>query len=105
MSVKKTDKQLQQEVAEIRRFVYGDSRDVARKPVLKTGKSIVHCNKGDQPHEWKLEKWQDWCCPVCGWFVGQRYNAMQDKLHDQRKCNYCNECGQKIDWSDTHELN
>lgn len=57
MSVKKTDKQLQQEVAEIRRFVYGDSRDVARKPVLKTGKSIVHCNKGDQPHEWKLEKW------------------------------------------------
>ena len=69
--MKKTDKQLQREVKEIRRFVDGDSIDVAMKPVLKTGKSIIHCNKGDQPHEWKFEKWQDWCCPVCGWFVGQ----------------------------------
>lgn len=93
-------KLLRQNGAEIRRFVDGDSRDVAMKPVLKTGKSIIHCNKGDQPHEWKFEKWQDWCCPVCGWFVGQRYNATQDKHHDQRKCNYCNECGQKLDWSD-----
>ena len=46
--MKKTDKQLQREVKEIRRFVDGDSRDVAMKPVLKTGKSIIHCNKGDQ---------------------------------------------------------
>lgn len=98
--MKKTDEQLQQEVKEIRRFVDGDSRDVAMKPILKTGKSIIHCNKGNQPHEWKFEKWQDWCCPVCGWFVGQRYNATQDKHHDQRKSNYCNECGQKLDWSD-----
>lgn len=49
--MRKNKQQLQQEVKEIRRFVDGDSRNVAMKPILKTGKSIIHCNKGNQPHE------------------------------------------------------
>lgn len=54
----------------------------------------------DKPvSEMSIDKWEDWCCPVCGWFVGQRYNKPSGQPHDQRKSNYCNECGQHIDWS------
>lgn len=72
---------------------------LAKKPILKSGQSVVHVNKGDKPHEMRVDKWQEWCCPVCGWFVGQRYNRPLGNPHDQRKSNYCNECGQYIDWS------
>lgn len=75
-------------------------KQIPKKPILKSGVSLIHINKGDKPHEWRNVQWQDWTCPECGWFVGQRYNATQCKPHDQRKCNYCNECGQAIDWRD-----
>lgn len=75
-------------------------KQIPKKPILKNGETLVHLNKGDKPHEWQLNKWQDWVCPVCGWFVGQRYNALQAHPHDQRKSNFCNECGQAIDWSE-----
>lgn len=78
-------------------------KQIPKKPILKDGKSLIHYNKGDEPHELKLEKWQDWVCPECGWFVGQRYNASQSRHHDQRKSNFCNECGQAIDWSEAND--
>ena len=71
-----------------------------KKPILKNGKSGMFVDYADGHGEYKVTKWQDWCCPACGWFVGQRYNASQSRSHDQRKSNYCNECGQKIDWSE-----
>ena len=75
-------------------------KQVPEKPILKDGEMLMHVNNGDKPHEWKTSKWQDWVCPECGCFVGQRYNPMQRRPHDQRKCNYCNDCGQAIDWSE-----
>ena len=78
-------------------------KQTPQKPILKSGESIMHINKGNMPHEWRVNKWQDWVCPCCGWFVGQRYNAVRSggkpHPHDQRKSDYCNECGQRIDWS------
>ena len=75
-------------------------KQIPRKPILKNGEtgSFVDCENGHG--EYRVIKWQDWVCPICGWFVGQRYNRSQNHSHDQRKCNYCNKCGQKIDWSD-----
>lgn len=75
-------------------------KQIPKKPILKSGESLIHINRGDKPHEWRNVQWQDWTCPECGWFVGQRYNATQCKPHGQRKCNYCNKCGQAIDWGD-----
>ena len=75
-------------------------RQQPRKAILKNGKSGMFVDYADGHGEYKVTKWQDWCCPVCGWFVGQRYNASQGKSHDQRKSEYCNECGQHIDWSE-----
>ena len=75
-------------------------KQIPKKPILKNGESGSFVDYEDGHGEYKVTKWQDWVCPICGWFVGQRYNRSQNHSHDQRKCNYCNECGQKIDWSD-----
>lgn len=78
-------------------------RQIPMKPVLKNGKSVAFVDYADGHGECKVTKWQDWVCPVCGWFVGQRYNGFQNRSHDQRKSNYCNECGQRIDWSEVYK--
>ena len=39
-------------------------------------------------------KWADWVCPNCGWFVGAQYIP---RRHNQQKSNYCSRCGQAID--------
>lgn len=75
-------------------------KQIPKKPILKNGETLMHMNSVDKPNEWQLNKWQDWICPVCGWLVGQRFNASKSKHHGQRKCNYCNECGQAIDWEE-----
>ena len=75
-------------------------KQIPKKPILKNGESGSFVDYEDGHGEYKVTKWQDWVCPICGWFVGQRYNRSQNHSHDQRKCNYCNECGKKIDWSD-----
>lgn len=75
-------------------------KQIAKKPILKNGESGSFVDYEDGHGEYKVTKWQDWVCPICGWFVGQRYNRSQNHSHGQRKCNYCNECGQKIDWGD-----
>lgn len=75
-------------------------KQIPMKPILKNGENRGFVDYEDGHGEYKVTTWQDWVCPICGWFVGQRYNRSQNHSHDQRKCNYCNECGQKLDWSD-----
>lgn len=75
-------------------------KQIPKKPILKNGETGSFVDYENGHGEYRVTKWQDWVCPICGWLVGQRYNRSQNHSHDQRKCNYCNECGQKIDWSD-----
>ena len=75
-------------------------KQIPKKPILKNGETGSFVDYENGHGEYRVTKWQDWVCPICGWFVGQRYNRSQNHSHDQRKCKYCNECGQKIDWSD-----
>lgn len=90
-----------EEMSEVRDIaIQAIEKQIPKKPILKSGTEVIHLNKGDEPHEWREVKRQDWVCPVCGCFVGQRHNAFQIKPHDQRKSNYCNECGQAIDWEE-----
>lgn len=72
-----------------------DNRLIPKEPVFKTGESLVHINRGDQPHEWRNDTWAEWCCPTCGWFVGEQYVP---RKHNQQKSNYCSRCGQAINW-------
>ena len=76
--MKKTDKQLQREVKEIRRFVDGDSRDVAVK--------VRVMEEPDEFGDAVIE------CPC-------RAVIHVNEMHRDR-CNYCWKCGQKLDGSD-----
>lgn len=80
--------------------IQASEKQIPKKPILKNGETGSFVDYENGHGEYRVTKWQDWVCPICGWFVGQRYNRSQNHSHDQRKCNYCNECGQKIDWSD-----
>ena len=76
--MKKNKEQLQQEVSEIRRFVNGDSRDVA-----------VKVRVIEEPDEFG----DVFIVCLCG-AVSQ-----VSKMHRNRYI-YCWKCGQKLDWSD-----
>ncbi len=78
--MKKTDKQLQQEVTEIRRFIDGDSKQTAKKVIPIAYNAAIGTMIGD--------------CPVC------RTTPLREC-----DCAYCPHCGQKLDWSDAHEIN
>lgn len=68
-----------------------------KKPVFKTGESVYHVSYADGTGGFEKNKWADWTCPDCGWFVGEQYIP---RRHNQQKCNYCARCGCAIDWSD-----
>lgn len=74
-------------------------RQIPKKPILKHDVSVMHINRGNQPHEWKRLESDNWHCPECDSFVGERV-YVHSKVHDQRKKKYCDNCGQKLDWSD-----
>lgn len=70
---------------------------VPKKPIFKQGKSGKFVDYADGTGEYKIDKWADWVCPECGWFVGEQYVP---RRHNQHKCNFCSRCGQAIDWSE-----
>lgn len=71
-----------------------------KKPIWKQEIGIVHKDYADGHGETVEEKWADWVCPNCGWFVGEQYIP---RRHNQRKSNYCSRCGQKINWNENLE--
>lgn len=74
----------------------------ARPPVWKEGEGVIHYDHVDGSSHTEVNRWAQWVCPVCGWFVGEQYVP---RKHNQRKSNFCSECGQKIDWKavDNHD--
>ena len=73
--MKKTDKQLQQEVKEIRRFIDGDSKQTAKKVTPIAYNATIGTMIG--------------YCPVCETIPLRECD-----------CAYCPNCGQKLDWSE-----
>ena len=74
-------------------------KQMPKKPILKHDVSVMHINRGNQPHEWKRLESDNWHCPECDSFVGERVYVLS-KIHDQRKKKYCDNCGQKIDFGE-----
>ena len=77
-------------------------KQIPKKPILKHDVSVMHINRGNQPHEWKRLESDNWHCPECDSFVGERV-YVHSKVHDQRKKKYCDNCGQKLDWESDEE--
>ena len=73
------------------------SADQAEKPVWKETPSVVHTDYADGSAETKTVKHAAWRCPVCGWFLGEQGDVFGRK-HNQMKKNFCDRCGQRIDW-------
>ena len=73
------------------------SADKAEPPVWKVKQSVVHTDYADGSADIRTIKRAAWCCPVCDWFVGEQVEAFGRK-HNQMKKNFCDRCGQKIDW-------
>ena len=59
-------------------------KQIPKKPILKHDVSVMHINRGNQPHEWKRLESDNWHCPECDSFVGERVYVLS-KIHDQRK--------------------
>ena len=74
-------------------------KQIPKKPILKHDVSVIHINRGNQPHEWERLESDNWHCPECDSFVGERVYVFS-KIHDQRKKKYCDNCGQKIDFGE-----
>ena len=74
-------------------------KQILKKPILKHDVSVMHINRGNQPHEWKRLESDNWHCPECDSFVGERV-YVHSKVHDQRKKKYCDNCGQKLDFGE-----
>lgn len=77
-------------------------KQIPKKPILKHDVSVMHINRGNQPHEWKRLESDNWHCPECDSFVGERV-YVHSKVHDQRKKKYCDNCGQKLNWESDEE--
>ena len=77
-------------------------KQIANKPILKHDVSVMHINRGNKPHEWKRLESDNWHCPECDSFVGERVYVLS-KIHDQRKKKYCDNCGQKLNWESDEE--
>lgn len=45
-------------------------KQTAKTPILKNGEGVSFVDYADGHGECKVTKWQDWVCPLCGWFVG-----------------------------------
>lgn len=81
-------------------IVWALEKQIPKKPILKNREDRYFVDYANGYGEYKVTKWQDWVCPVCGWFVGERYNCSKDYSHDQKLCNYCSRCGQKLDFGE-----
>ena len=68
-------------------------KQLPQPPVKVTHKSIIHENRGDQPHAWIEGHCEVWECPCCG-------NTVWSNISIAKKLSYCSDCGQKIDWEE-----
>ena len=71
-------------------------KHIPKKPIFQHRESVVHYDYADGHGKSKVERYADWTCPVCGWFVGEQYVP---RKHNQQKSNFCSRCGQAIDWN------
>lgn len=68
-------------------------KHLPQPPVKATHESIIHENRGDQPHAWIESHCELWKCPCCG-------KTVWSGISIAKKSSYCSDCGQKIDWEE-----
>lgn len=80
-------------------------KQIPKKAVLCMNEiSGMFVDYADGHGEYKTQMNNWWRCPCCNSVVGQRV-IVHKRTHDQRKKNYCEKCGQSIDWNESEEQN
>lgn len=74
----------------------------AKKPVWKIKRCVVHTDYANGSADTKTIQRASWCCPVCDWFVGEQVEVFGLK-HNQQIKNFCDRCGQMIDWENVEK--
>lgn len=73
-------------------------RHRVKKPILCMNEvSGMFVDYADGHGECKTQMNNWWRCPCCNEVVGQRV-IVHKHIHDQRKKNFCEKCGQAISW-------
>lgn len=74
--------------------------ETAKLPIFQDCESLVHIDCANGKSKNQINRYKSWICPECGWFVGEQYTPTwaRGTPHNQRKCNFCSRCGQRIDW-------
>ena len=84
-----------QEIGTVEECREAREKQTPKRPVWKKGRSVICKDYADGHGEVEENKWADWVCPNCGWFVGEQYIP---RRHNQQKSNYCSRCGRAIQW-------
>lgn len=76
-----------------------EKTSVQKKAVLcMNEKEGMFVDYEDGTGEYKEQTKNYWRCPCCNSVVGERY-SFRGRIHDQRKKNYCENCGCSIGWN------
>lgn len=86
-------------ISELRKIkaVTPSSADIGIPPIQKTKRSMSHVLYSDGHGALESHEYTEWLCPVCDWFVGS--HRVTHHSEKKKPCNFCTQCGQKIDWS------
>ena len=78
-------------------------KQIPKKPTLKHDICFIHRDFSDWSSDTFKTEGDYFKCPVCGCTVGELYvfKNVDRKPHKQRKKNFCEKCGQSIDWSES----
>lgn len=74
--------------------------DEPKKPILKSGTGCYISCKADGTAEVSRPTLEEFVCPVCGNYVGELVISPHFRhKHVQSNFNFCQNCGQRLDWS------
>lgn len=76
-----------------RKYIKALKKQRAIAPIAREEETLMHINKGDEPHEWKYHTVKAYVCPECGRALKTSFS-----LGNPHKYKFCPECGQRIDW-------
>lgn len=74
-------------------------KQTPKDPILQRHvKTVQAVDRIDGTGELQEKEGNYWCCACCGFIVGERKTFLNHNV-DFRKKNFCDNCGQKINWS------
>ena len=75
-----------------RKYIKELKKQRAIAPIAREEETLMHVNKGDEPHEWMYHIAKVYTCAECGRFLKSSFELSPQRYE------FCPNCGQRIDW-------